>query len=324
MVNHKAVAKFGLLLTAIATQWSVQADEKLQTLLANLQPSLFAPNTVSTNQFEYGASLSPDGKKFAFVRALARFEHSAIVISNKVGDTWQTPTLLPFSGEFHDTNPYFAKDSNTFYFTSRRPTEGAGKGGSKMWQVSFDGERFGEPKLVPGKINGDHSVIYPTVHSNKDIYFSSVIEGAKGGMDLFVSKYHQDGYGAPMEITELNTSTNDADPELSTDGKLLFYTSMRPSGLGHYDLHVSVKQKDGKWGEPINLGNKINSRAMDSDPILSADGNTLFFSSDKNPEVKAVKDYQALLQRQKSIYNGLMNIYSVDITELNKYLRSKI
>ena len=106
---------------------------------------------------------------------------------------------------------------------------------------------------MPGKINGDHTVIYPTVHSNKDIYFSSAIESAKGGMDLFVSKYHPDGYGAPIEI---------ADPELSADGKLLFYTSMRPDGLGHYDLHVSVKQKDGKWGEPINLGDNVNSRAM--------------------------------------------------------------
>lgn len=324
MINKKAVVKAGLLLTAIATQGFVQADEKLQTILTNLQPSLFAPNTVSTNQFEYGSSLSPDGKKFAFVRALARFEHSAIVISHKLGDTWQTPKLLPFSGEFHDTNPYFSKDSNIFYFTSRRPIEGAGTGGFKMWQVSFNGDQFGKPKLVPGKINGDHNVIYPTVHTNKDIYFSSVIEGAKGGMDLFVSKYHPDGYGAPIEIAELNTTKSDADPELSTDGKLMFFTSMRAGGLGHYDLHVSVKQKDGKWGEPINLGDKINSRAMDSDPILSADGNTLFFSSDKNPEVKAVKDYQALLQRQKSIHNGLMNIYRVDITELNKYLRSKI
>ena len=87
---------------------------------------------------------------------------------------------------------------------------------------------------------------------------------------------------------------------------------------------MSVKQKDGKWGEPINLGDNVNSRAMDSDPVLSADGNTLFFSSHKNPDLKPVENYEALLERQKSIHNGLMNIYSVDITELNKYLRSKI
>ncbi|TMP38233.1 hypothetical protein CWB96_22315 [Pseudoalteromonas citrea] len=324
MIKHKKVAKIGLLISAISAQWFVQADEKLAMTLNNLEPSLFAPNTVSTNQFEYGASLSPDGKKFAFVRALAQFAHSALVISNKQGDTWQTPTLLPFSGEFHDTNPYFSKDSNTFYFTSRRPVEGAAQDIFKMWQVSYDGDKFGKPELVPGKINGDHNVVYPTVHTNKDIYFSSVIKGTTGGVDLFISKFHPDGYQAPTEITELNSTASDADPEVSPDGKLLFFTSMRPGGLGHYDLHVSVKQKDGKWGEPINLGDKINSRRMDSDPILSADGNTLFFSSDKNPEVKAVNNYDELLQRQESIHNGLMNIYSVDITELNQYLRNKI
>ncbi|AOT08699.1 PD40 domain-containing protein [Pseudoalteromonas luteoviolacea] len=324
MIKHETVTKIALLISAISAQWSVQADEKLATILNNLEPSLFAPNTVSTNQFEYGSSLSPDGNKFAFVRALARFSHSALVITHKQGGSWQTPILLPFSGEFHDTNPYFAKDSNTFYFTSRRPVAGMDKGIFKMWQVSYDGDKYDQPKLVPGKINGDHNVIYPTVHTNKDIYFSSVIKGAKGGMDLFMSKYHPDGYQAPTEISELNSTASDADPELSTDGKLLFYTSMRPGGLGHYDLHVSVRQKDGKWGKPINLGDKINSSSMDSDPILSADGNTLFFSSDKNPEVKAVKNYSELLQRQESIHNGLMNIYSVDITELNSYFRNNI
>ncbi|MBQ4880297.1 PD40 domain-containing protein [Pseudoalteromonas luteoviolacea] len=324
MKKQNTVAKIALLISVFSAQWSVQADDKLTAILNNLEPKLFAPNIVSTNQFDYGSSLSPDGKKFAFVRALARFSHSALVITHKQGGSWQTPTLMPFSGEFHDTNPYFSKDSNTFYFTSRRPIEGSDKGIFKMWQVNFDGDKFGQPELVPGKINGDHNVIYPTVHTNKDIYFSSVIKGSKGGMDLFISKYHPQGYLAPTEISELNSTASDADPEVSTDGKVLFYTSMRAGGLGHYDLHVSVKQKDGKWGEPINLGDKINSRRMDSDPILSADGNTLFFSSDKNPEVKAVKNYNELLKRQESIHNGLMNIYSVDITELNSYLRNNI
>ncbi|MEQ2352927.1 hypothetical protein [Pseudoalteromonas piscicida] len=323
MIQRKTVAKIGLLISAVSAQWSVQADDKLAVILNNLEPSLFAPNIVSTNQFEYGSSLSPDGKKFAFVRALARFSHSALVISHKQGDTWQTPTLLPFSGEFHDTNPYFSKDSNTFYFTSRRPVENVENGIFQMWQVSYDGDKFGKPELVPGKINGDHTVIYPTIHTNKDIYFSSIIKGATGSVDLFLSKYHPDGYQAPIEISELNSTASDADPEVSSDGKLLFFTSMRSGGLGHYDLHVSVKQKGGKWGKPINLGDKINSRRMDSDPILSADGNTLFFSSDKNPDVKAVNNYDELLQRQERIHNGLMNIYSVDITELNQYLREK-
>ena len=59
MIKRKAA---GLLFTAITTQWSVRADEQLKTILTKLKPSLFAPNTVSTNQFEYGSSLSPDGK----------------------------------------------------------------------------------------------------------------------------------------------------------------------------------------------------------------------------------------------------------------------
>ena len=144
---------------------------------------------------------------------------------------------------------------------------------------------------------------------------------------MYYAPWQADSYGQPTAISELNTPYRDADPELSTDGKLLFFTSTKPGGLGHFDLQVAVKQANGKWGAPINLGRQINSPGMDSDPILSADGNTLFFSSEKLNrqhvlQLNPVTDYPSLTQRFDLIENGLMNIYQVDITELNAYLKA--
>jgi outer membrane protein OmpA-like peptidoglycan-associated protein len=42
---------------------------------------------------------------------------------------------------------------------------------------------------------------------------------------------------------------------------------------------VSFLQKDGKWTEPLNLGNDINSAHMESAPYLAPDNETLYFSS---------------------------------------------
>lgn len=320
MKHHYLAALSALTLLPVS---HANADEKLNTLLSELKPALFEPGVISTEQFEYGSSLAPNGQQFAFSKALVHFQQSTLVMSEKRNGQWTEPQVMPFSGKWHDSNPYFSKDGQHFYFTSNRPVPDKPKYDAKMWQVSLDKNGFGKPRLVPGGINGNFTVVYPTLDSHKNIYFCSYIEEGKGGLDLYLSGYSEQGYQKPVPITELNTPSNDADPELTQDGKLLFFTSTRPGGLGHYDLHVSVKQKSGKWGKPINLGDKINSPAMDSDPILSVDGNTLFFSSDRAQQFSAVKNYRDLKQRQNQVQNGLMNIYTVDIAELKQYLVKK-
>ena len=38
---------------------------------------------------------------------------------------------------------------------------------------------------------------------------------------------------------------------------------------------------DGEWTIPVNMGHKVNSAGWDSQPTLSADGRTLYFSSNR-------------------------------------------
>ena len=50
--------------------------------------------------------------------------------------------------------------------------------------------------------------------------------------------------------------------------------------FGERDLYVTKKTASGDWGEPVNLGPKINTPYNDDAPFLHADGKTLFFSSE--------------------------------------------
>ena len=143
-------------------------------------------------------------------------------------------------------------------------------------------------------------------------------------LNIYISKLNNNQYSQPNPVDELNTDASDADPEVSPDGRFMFLTSKRHGGLGNYDLYVFKKQEDGKWGEGINLGPKINSIYMDSDPILASDGNTLYFSSDRLDTSninEGFKDYKTLLSSYNDIHNGLMNICKVDISELIMYLK---
>jgi Tol biopolymer transport system component len=80
--------------------------------------------------------------------------------------------------------------------------------------------------------------------------------------------------GAPV-----NTAGREYDPFVAPDESYLIFASERPGGLGGADLYISVRRPDGSWGTPANLGPTVNSAASDYTPMLSPDGQYLFFTS---------------------------------------------
>ncbi|MBL0743608.1 OmpA family protein [Chryseolinea lacunae] len=63
------------------------------------------------------------------------------------------------------------------------------------------------------------------------------------------------------------------------DQSVFVYSAETYGTKGVEDLYVTVKGSDGKWTEPRNLGNVINTPFQELSPSVSADGKTLYFSS---------------------------------------------
>ncbi len=78
----------------------------------------------------------------------------------------------------------------------------------------------------------------------------------------------------------LNTRNNEGAQCLSADGSIMVFTGCnREDSYGGCDLYYSILQEDGTWTPPINMGKNINTRWWDSQPTLSGNGKTLYFSS---------------------------------------------
>ncbi len=85
--------------------------------------------------------------------------------------------------------------------------------------------------------------------------------------------------GIPME--GINTPDNEGAHSIRADGQSMVFTAChRKDGLGGCDLYVSTRQGD-RWSTPINLGPPVNTADWESQPSLSADGNTLFFTQER-------------------------------------------
>lgn len=68
-------------------------------------------------------------------------------------------------------------------------------------------------------------------------------------------------------------------PELSPDGKTLYFSSDMDGGFGNFDIYQVAINTDGTYGEPKNLGRKINTKYNEFFPFLSTN-NIFYFSSD--------------------------------------------
>ncbi|WP_421918272.1 hypothetical protein [Marinifilum sp.] len=101
--------------------------------------------------------------------------------------------------------------------------------------------------------------------------------------DIYISNKLNGKWTKPLGIQKLNTIDHDASISISPDGQELYiykagYLSRKESEGG--DIYVS-KLKGNEWSEPKKLGPSINSKSKESHISISADGRTIYFSSNR-------------------------------------------
>ncbi len=137
-----------------------------------------------------------------------------------------------------------------------------------------------EPKNLGAAINTGYPDYLPTLTADgKMLIYVIRIEGQE---DFYFSIKENDTWTEGQPLTALNTPNNEASQSISADGKTLYYTiCYRQDSYGGCDIYFSERNGD-SWAAPKNLGNKINTSAWDTQPSLSADGNKLYFVSNRS------------------------------------------
>jgi len=116
----------------------------------------------------------------------------------------------------------------------------------------------------------------------------TIIYTARAGLDarsdenIYVAYRKGNDWTDPAPLSDrINTVENEGTCTISADGRMLVFTNCDGrQSFGSCDLYVSYKIGN-EWTEPMNLGNKVNSPFWESQPSLSADGRTLYFTSDR-------------------------------------------
>jgi len=97
--------------------------------------------------------------------------------------------------------------------------------------------------------------------------------------DIFISHKKDSIWGKAKSIgSEINTAGNEASVGISVDGQIIFiYKDSTDESGNIYMTHL----KGNKWSTPIRLNENINTASWEPSAFMSADGNTLYFSSNR-------------------------------------------
>ncbi|CAN5846650.1 OmpA family protein [soil metagenome] len=154
-------------------------------------------------------------------------------------------------------------------------------------------------------------------------------EGDGGNFeDIYTANWDsvKGGWGdAELVKGAVNSEGHDAACSISPDGKQMFCYLNNEQDGGAGDIYVSKKSSSGKWGTPKNIGKGINTSYFEDGAVLSPDGNTLYFMSERGQDLpyKGQKGYGhsdiwVATKKDKTTWNEPVNIGPVINTEYDE------
>ena len=279
-----------------------------------MDPVPFASDTLGAPFDVRDTAWMPSGSQL-FYTVWGRSRGTIVTISRETG-SWGASEIAPFSGRYPDLEAFVTPAGDELYFVSKRPLEA--EGGEKDWDIWMtrqSGEGWTEPENLGPVVNTDDGEYFPSLTAEGTLYFTARREDSLGGEDIYRSRRLPEGDWAEPE--NLGPAINSPGPEynalIAPDESFLIFGSVREGDVGGGDLHIAFRDEDGTWLPARNMGEPINSPAIDYCPALTPDGRYFFFTSGRTPDGDSRPlTYDELAEGLRGPFNGSDNLWWVD------------
>jgi len=194
--------------------------------------------------------------------------------------------------------PYISPDGEIMYYTHRYIRTNGNRNeeksveefvySTKLNKTENQVDTFTEAKLMVYPFNDGRDQGGVTLTIDNKHLFLTLCETVRMDItsykncDIFTSDLVEGKWTPLRNIgNAVNSSSSfEGQPTVSSDGRKLYFASAREGGFGGLDIYVAVRDPEGKWSKPVNLGPIINTPGDDKTPFIHPDGQTLYFSSD--------------------------------------------
>ncbi len=220
-------------------------------------------------------------------------------------EDWKTDTsrfvakkLSRLNSRQNDYAPSYLGGKETMVFTSdRKIEEGSsteyrwtGLPFSNIFIAEWDQKRewYGDIKQIPGNVNSDFNEGKTSFNNRgRKIYYTQC-NGPKGNKTncriMVARKRGGNKFKSPEKLPFCKDSTvNYTNPSISKNGEKMFFSCNLRDSRGGRDIYVSHYVSQSRtWGDPVNLGDKINTEEDESFPYVYKNDKLYFASKGHN------------------------------------------
>ncbi len=200
------------------------------------------PEPLNSSVNEAASVITRKGNTMYFTRCgVEKDAHQKcqLYFSTKRGNTWDPPVKLPFNLDtMNFGHPALSADEETLYFSSDMS---GGYGGLDLWRSRYDkkSKSWGEPENLGPNVNTNGDEMFPFIHENGTLYFSSNGHPGMGGLDMYRSRQEKDlKWGSPENLKyPMNSSGDDFGIIMEGKAERGYFTSNRSGGKGGDDIY---------------------------------------------------------------------------------------
>ena len=241
---------------------------------------------INTENAEYLPFISADGNEFIFTRLL-EFEEGMFqedfYKSEKINGDWIESLPMEINTIQNEGSVTVSANGSFLIYTACNREDGKGRCDLYLC-VKQENGKWSKSENVSNINSRDWESQACFSPDLRYVYFVSDRRGGYGGDDIWRSEITRFGFSSPENLgLTINTKEDEMSPFFHPDNLTFYFASEGHTGMGDFDLFVSRRlHSDTFWGIPENLGYPINSHNTENSLVVSNDGKTAYFVSDKS------------------------------------------
>lgn len=232
-----------------------------------------------------------------------------IYSSKKSESGWLAPELVQVASDsMIVAHPSLSADGLTLYCVSNIL---GGFGGVDIWKLTRASinDSWGEPINIGGDINTSGNEMFPYIHPDGTLYFSSDGQPGIGGLDIFRAKPNDKGWTVENMRFPINSPSDDFGITFEKEREAGYFSSRRAAGRGADDIYLFYlpqivfnmigQVQDDKTSKPIA---KSTVKLVGSDGIITtaetADDGSFKFMLNPNTDYVVVASKKGYLNNK--------------------------
>lgn len=245
---------------------------------------------INTLDYQYHPAISIDGKLLVYTQLdnLNGRDDENFYYAIKEEGAWGAGIKMEGSinSRYNEGVQSLTANGNYMFYTICERDDS--KGSCDIYVAKYMGDGlWSQGRNLGDSINTRNWESQPSLSPDgKTLFFVRGSNMQDKNTDLFYSERDENGkWKRAKKLPEvINTPFREMSPFIHFDNSTLYFASQGHPGMGDADLFVSRKDENGEWGKPENLGYPINTPFEEFGLVVSANGKSAFYASDRIAE----------------------------------------